>query len=123
MLLPRGLHRCLLWSCTLDSCVWRACNCPGAWNLTLKVEGCAGERAEEQGIYAFCTEALVTAGEWTAVVEYTEQRPELSKALTKREAVLRSTAATFQVCQQWLSSNVSMHGKQPNACDLLLAGM
>lgn len=43
----------------------------------------------------------MASGEWTAVVEYTEQRPELSKALTKREAVLRSTAATFQVRLLW----------------------
>ena len=68
---------------------------------------CADGEGQEQGIYAFCTEALVTAGEWTAVVEYAEQRPELSKALTKREAVLRSTAATFQVRQLWLITRPS----------------
>lgn len=47
-------------------------------------------------VFSFATDSLVTAGEWAAVMEYAEQRPELSRALTKREAVLRSTAATFQ---------------------------
>ena len=63
---------------------------------THAVLGCADEGAGESNIFSFATDPLLMAGDWTVVVEYAEQRPELSKALTKREAALRSTAATFQ---------------------------
>lgn len=87
----------------------------------MAVVGCAGQEAEEQGSYAFCTEPLVAAGEWTAVVEYTEHRPELSKALTKRDAVLRSTAVTFQVPIPLLSHrSPACITKHHSACSLLL---
>lgn len=48
-------------------------------------------------MFAFHVGPLTKAGEWAVVVEYTEQRPQLCKALTKLGAVLRSTASTFQV--------------------------
>ena len=59
---------------------------------------CAGSSSAAEGIYGFPTGELALAGEWVATVEYTESRADLSRGLTKKTAVLRSPAATFEAC-------------------------
>lgn len=54
----------------------------------------------EVNVFAFETGPLSKAGEYAATVGYAEQRPELCKALSKKEATLRSPASAFEVGQQ-----------------------
>lgn len=57
----------------------------------------AGSSVVAEGIYGFPTGELTLAGEYAATVEFTETRTELTRSLTKKTAVLRSSAAAFEV--------------------------
>ena len=61
---------------------------------------CAGSSSAAEGIFGFPTGELALAGEWVATVEYTEPRADLARGLTKKSAVLRSPAATFEACSR-----------------------
>ena len=50
-----------------------------------------------EGVHAFPTGALTLAGEYAVTAEFTETRSELARLLTKKTAVLRSSAAVLQV--------------------------
>lgn len=47
--------------------------------------------------FVFVTPPLEKAGTWTATAEYKERRPELARALPKKEANLRSSAVVLEV--------------------------
>jgi hypothetical protein len=47
--------------------------------------------------FFFDTPELTSAGAWTLTAEYTETRPELVKALAKRDTCLRSSAIKLNV--------------------------
>jgi hypothetical protein len=64
--------------------------------VTLRIL-CAGSSRPEEGAYAFPTEALTLAGEYAVTAEFRETRSELTRVLMKKTAVLRSSAATFEV--------------------------
>lgn len=53
--------------------------------------------------YGFRTGELTLAAGYSAVVEYTETRPELTRALIKRMAIESSSVLTFEV-HAWASS-------------------
>ncbi len=57
----------------------------------------AGTSEPARGVFGFPTGDLTLAGEYAVTVEFTETRAELSRLLSKKTAVLRSSAATFQV--------------------------
>ena len=59
--------------------------------------GCAGTSRPAEGVYGFPTGDLTLAEEYAVTAEFTETRSELTRLLTKKTAVLRSSAATFQV--------------------------
>ena len=93
------------------------CCCSHVMNLLLRLpaEHCAGNSRPEEGAYAFPTEALTLAGEYAVTAEFRETRSELTRVLTKKTAVLRSCAATFEVppCLQILSWEQQYQGCQP----------
>lgn len=47
--------------------------------------------------FVFETPPLEKAGTWTVTAEYKERRPELARALSKKEAHLRSSAVVLEV--------------------------
>ena len=67
----------------------------------------AGTSRPTEGMYGFPTGDLSLAGEYAVTAEFTETRAELTRLLTKKTAVLRSSAATFQVLPgSWHGSRV-----------------
>ena len=75
------------------------CCCSHNANPLLRLPSghCAGSSRPEEGAYDFPTEALTLAGEYAVTAEFRETRSELTRVLTKKTAVLRSSAATFEV--------------------------
>jgi hypothetical protein len=51
------------------------------------------------GTFVFETPPLEKAGTWTVTAEYKEMRPELARALPKKEAFLRSSALLIHVSE------------------------
>lgn len=48
--------------------------------------------------FSFDSGELTCAGAYTVTAEHTEQRPELARALLKKEITMRSSAISFEVC-------------------------
>ena len=66
----------------------------------------AGTSRPGEMTYGFPTGDLTLAGEYAVTADFTETRAELTRLLTKKTAVLRSSASTFQVLlQSWHGSN------------------